>query len=403
MERMEEEVPTTEYHIYHHFISNSKWDYLGINEDLAREGSEIMESNKSKTKKPTGLIIDESSHIKKGKQSVGVSRQYAGVLGKVENCQVGVYASLCNDKQATLIDERLFLPKNWINDPERCDKAGIPPSARIFKKKPELALEIIDAQLKNGTKFDWVGGDGFYGHSFELTKGLDERGLFYLLDVHCDEKVYLECPKIGVPKQKRGRGRKPQKAKPDKGAIRLDNYCKGLSGKDWKIVKVRKSAKGTIKLKVHKVKVWVWREGEEKVRERTLVITKTLDKNQRTKYSFSNGGCNEYSCKEYAWYQSQRYWVERCFDDAKNELGMSDYQVRKWIAWHHHHSLVMLACLMLLKARLEQVEDFPLMSVRDARIMMIISLFGTKDQYRQRLEQMKKRHEKRKYDIDRYD
>jgi SRSO17 transposase len=183
----------------------------------------------------------------------------------------------------------------------------------------------------------------------------------------------------------------------------LDNYCKALSHEDWEIVKVRKAAKGTIKLKVHKARVWVWREGEKKVVERTLVISKSLKGDQRTKYSFSNGGYQQYTCQEYAWFQSQRYWVERCFDDAKNELGLSDHQVRKWIGWHHHHTLVMLACLLLLKAKLDKVEDFPLMSVRDARIIMIVSLFGTEEQYEERLEQMRNRHKKRKYDIDRYD
>ena len=109
------------------------------------------------------------------------------------------------------------------------------------------------------------------------------------------------------------------------------------------------------------------------------------------------------NCWNYAWSQLQRYWVERCFDDAKNELGLSHLQVRKWISWHHHCTLVMLACLLLLKAKLEKVKKFPLMSVRGARILMIVSLFGTKEQYEERLGQMRKRHKKRKYDIDRYE
>jgi SRSO17 transposase len=403
MERMEEEVSSSEYHIYQHFISNSNWDYQGANIELGKEVSEIMENNKAKTGRPTGLIIDESAHLKKGKHSVGVSRQYAGVAGKVDNCQVGVYASLCNDKLATLVDERLFLPEKWTIDPERCKKAGVPLPERKYKTKPQLALELVDKQLENGVKFDWVGGDGLYGHSFELTTGLEQRGVFYLLDVHSDEKVYLTAPEIVVPERRSYKGRKPKKEQPNKEAIRLDNYCKALSHEDWEIVKVRKAAKGTIKLKVHKARVWVWREGEKKVVERTLVISKSLKGDQRTKYSFSNGGYQQYTCQEYAWFQSQRYWVERCFDDAKNELGLSDHQVRKWIGWHHHHTLVMLACLLLLKAKLDKVEDFPLMSVRDARIIMIVSLFGTEEQYEERLEQMRNRHKKRKYDIDRYD
>ena len=171
---------------------------------------------------------------------------------------------------------------------------------------------------------------------------------------------------------------------------------------DWVKVNVRKTAKGWLKLKVHVIDVWVWDEVEKQARSRTLVITRTKAKRPETKYSFSNGGAGTYHPKEYAYFQSQRYWVERAFDDSKNELGMSDYQIRKWIGWHHHQSLVMFASLYLLKQKIDNVEDFPLMSVRDARILIIFRMFGTEEQYQKRLEQMKIRHYKRKYDIERY-
>jgi SRSO17 transposase len=91
---------------------------------------------------------------------------------------VGVYLSLVNDNRAGLIDERLFIPKNWIKDEPRCKQAGVPKSAMDFKTKPELALEMIDQKLKQGIEFDWIGGDGLYGHSTKLREGIDERGLF---------------------------------------------------------------------------------------------------------------------------------------------------------------------------------------------------------------------------------
>jgi len=150
------------------------------------------------------------------------------------------------------------------------------------------------------------------------------------------------------------------------------------------------------------VDVWVWDGQEDQARGRTLVITKTQDKKPKIKYSFSNGKSDQYTNKEYAYFQAQRYWVERTFDDSKNELGMSDYQIRKWIGWHHHQSLVMLAALFLLKEKIESETEFPLMSIRDARILIIIELFGTKEQYDKRLEQMKIRHYNRQKDIDKY-
>lgn len=402
MERMEEEINDSEYRAYQHFISNSKWDYQELISRISIDASNILNENKKKSGVPTGYIIDESSHLKKGKESVGVTNQYAGVAGKIDNCQVAVYSSLVNSTRATIINEKLFLPKSWTSSKERCDKAKIPAQNRVYKTKPELALEMIDEDIERGVEFDWIGGDGLYGHNFQLTKGLDERGKLYVLDVHKDELIFLEKPSIFMPEKKEGRGRKPKKLKATGSQCRLDQYLSSLQETDWGKVKVRKTAKGWLKLKVHVVGVWVWDGQEKQARRRTLIITKTKDKKPKIKYSFSNGKPDEYTNKEYAYFQAQRYWVERTFDDSKNELGMSDYQIRKWIGWHHHQSLVMLAAIFLLKEKMENEKEFPLMSVRDARILTIIEMFGTKEQYDKRLEQMKRRHYNRQKDIDRY-
>jgi SRSO17 transposase len=402
MERMEEEINDGEYRSYQHFISNSKWDYQELISRLSLDASNILKENKKKSGVPTGYIVDESSHLKKGKESVGVSNQYAGVAGKMENCQVAVYSSLVNDTRATIINERLFLPKSWTSSEKRCDKAKIPEQDRIYKTKPELALEMIDADIERGVEFDWIGGDGLYGHNYQLTKGLDERGKLYVLDVHKDERVFLGKPNLFIPEKKKGRGRNTKRLKAEEKPCRLDQYSSSLQEADWERVKVRKTAKGWLKLEVHVVDVWVWNGQEDQARRRTLVISKTQDKKPKLRYSFSNGKSDEYTNKEYAYFQAQRYWVERTFDDSKNELGMSDYQIRKWIGWHHHQSLVMLAALFLLKEKIESELEFPLMSIRDARILIIIELFGTKAQYDKRLEQMKIRHYYRQKDIDRY-
>jgi SRSO17 transposase len=402
MERIEEEIDQSNYKAYHHFISNSKWDYRELIKKLGQDASEVLKENKVKSKVPTGYIIDESAHLKKGDESVAVAKQYAGVVGKVENCQVGVYSSLVNDNRATIINERLFLPKAWTSSKQKCDKVEIPKESRTYKTKPELALEMIDEDIANGVEFDWIGGDGLYGHNSELTKDLDKRGKLYVLDVHKDESVYLEKPHITQPEETQGKGRKAKKLRADVDPIRIDHYMAGLDHIDWVKVNVRKTAKGWLKLKVHVVDIWVWDGVETEARSRTLVITKTKAKRPETKYSFSNGGAGTYHPKEYAYFQAQRYWVERTFDDSKNELGMSDYQIRKWIGWHHHQSLVMLASLILLKQKIENETEFPLMSLRDARILIIVKMFGTEEQYKKRLEQMNIRHLKRQRDIDRY-
>ena len=392
----------TEYHQYYHFLSESKWDYQSVNECTMLQASNLLQEIKIKNGKPTGLIIDESAHLKKGNESVGVARQYAGVVGKVDNCQVAVYCTLTNDENSTLIDTALFLPQKWVDDKKRCDKAHIPDNKRIFKTKPELALEMIKTKVALGVKFDWIGGDGLYGHNSELTRGLDKEGLFYVLDIHKDETIFLEEPIFSIPKKNKKKGRTPTNRMPNVEPFRVDKYCNELTDSDFEKVTVRKTAKGWKHVLVHTAAVWHWDGLEEKAKARTLVITKTLGKNSKIKFSFSNGKVDQYSKQEYAYFQCSRYWVERSFDDAKNELGLSGYQVRGWLAWHHHQALVMMACLYLMKIRYAEKPNYELMSVRDARIMIIAHIYADQKTITILHNQMLKRHKDRKRDIDRY-
>jgi SRSO17 transposase len=325
MERMEEQVSGSVYRHSQHFLSNSPWDHVPILIQIARDMSAMCVKQHAQTGQPTGLLLDECATLKKGKDSVGVGRQYAGEIGKVDTCQVGVYASLCHDTAATLVNERLFVPEAWANDPARCEKAGIPKEHQHHQTKPQLALEMIDELDDQGMYWDWIGGDGLYGHCYELTVGLDERDLLYVLDVHKDEHIYEEDPTIAVPPRTHTKGRTPTHPQADREPIRLDRYCAQLSADRWEVVKIRKGEKGWVKRKVHVATVWVWDGKEAQARRRTVVISKTLRGKPKTKYSVSNGTLEEFTVQEYAYFQAQRYWVERCFDDAKNELGLSDY------------------------------------------------------------------------------
>lgn len=407
MERMEEQEGGIAYHQYQHFLSNSPWDYEEVIKQVGQDTSVLLVKEKTKTGKPTGLIIDESSHIKKGKHSVGVSRQYAGSVGKVDNCQVAVYLSLCNNKRSSLIDEALFLPKDWVNDKERSMKAGIPESKIVQKTKPVLALELVDKAIANKIVFDWVGGDGLYGHNYELGKGLDERSLLFVLDIHKDQYIYEEAPSIFVAEKKKGRGRTPSQKKTLTSTIRVDKYAEKLEEKDWKIIRIRKTTKGWLKALMHFKEVWIWDGKEEKARKRTLIIRKTLDKHNKitdTKYSLSNGSLEDYEEKDLAFFQAQRYWVERNFDDGKNELGMSDYQIRGWKGWHHHHAIVFMAMLFMLKEQIDQELEYPLMSLHDARKMVVAliaqTIISSPNPVKKEIERMKTRQFKRKKSMD---
>ena len=405
MERMLEEVEVDGlgdgYQQVQQFISDSTWDSGALMSSVACQISADYSCQPTYQVQDVGYIIDESAHLKKGKHSVGVARQYAGVIGKVDNCQVGVYTSLVWQTRTSLMNARLYLPECWTEDAARCEKAGIPPTDRVHKTKPQLALDMLKADMAVGVQFGWVGGDGLYGHGYELSYAVDDLGLTFLFDVHCDQSVYLEEPEIRVPEKMPGRGRTPTLPRTAAQSVTVKTYQEGLGEGAWQAVEVRDTVKGVLTLDIHVRPVWVWDGKELQARRRTLVISRNKAEN-KLKYSLSNADCARTPIKRFAYRQAQRYWVERSLQDAKSELGMSDYQVRKWQGWHHHMAIVILAMSFLLRERMRHQDDYPLLSCRDVRILMIALLTHDRALINKRLQQMKKRHKQRYKDIQRY-
>ncbi len=169
-----------------HFISDSKWDHQEVIDRAA-----IQTSNTLPCIKLTGFYVDESGVEKKGDKSVGVGWQYCGNVGKITNSQVAVMGCLGNGDFASIVDTRLYLPKDWCDDAQRCEQAGIPEEERVFKTKIDLAYEMILHQLELGTSFDYVGGDGFYKNDYALARKVNSLGLIYMFDIHSDQPVYL--------------------------------------------------------------------------------------------------------------------------------------------------------------------------------------------------------------------
>jgi SRSO17 transposase len=141
MERMTEVVPDTDYQVLQNFLTHSSWGYQGVMEQVSKDADTWLGGEIG-----TGLYIDETAFTKKGKKSVGVARQWNGRLGKTDNCQVAVFGALGKDKHVSLIDARLYLPKEWLDDPRRCAEAQIPRGDLIPRTKHDLALEIVESQ-----------------------------------------------------------------------------------------------------------------------------------------------------------------------------------------------------------------------------------------------------------------
>jgi SRSO17 transposase len=402
IERMVEEVSGSEYESLQHFISNSPWDSEGLMQALAR--------NISKKLQPIGKIgctVDEKAHLKKGTKSVGVARQYAGTSGKVDNCQVGVYLSLTAGKYSSLTNSRLFLPQKWIDDPKRCEKAGIPRHKMVFKTKPQLALDMIAEHLDCGVQFDYVNGDGLYGNGFEFSKGLTARGVNYVLETHCDQTIFTEKPFISVPVNEPGkRGRQHSLPVSDQSGIRVEEYVRRLNKKEFTEVRIRRTTKGWLTALIHVASIWVWdkKAADPNPIQQTLVIRKPMSKADKTKFSLSNIAKEDQSLEEFAFMQAQRFWIERCFRDDSHDLGMSDYQVRTFRGFNNHMALTCVAMEYILTERLKNSLEAPLLSANDIRLL-IAKEIRAKENYvcdNQRIEQLQKRHRQRQKDIDRF-
>ena len=150
------------------------------------------------------INIDETGFAKKGKKSVGVKRQYSGTLGRVDNCQIGVFANYYSSKGHTFIDRRIYLPEEWCQDMQRRKEAGVPENV-VFRTKPELGLEMIRRAVDEQVPFQWVGGDSVYGDSPTFIQGVHELGKWYVLDVSSEARVWLHQPRFGKPGPRGGR------------------------------------------------------------------------------------------------------------------------------------------------------------------------------------------------------
>ena len=385
-----------DYQQQHHFLSNSPWSARAVMQKISLDTNALLGDYSKQC-----LSIDESSNGKAGKKSVGVSRQHNGNLGKIDNCQTGVYATLCSGNMVGLINTRLFLPDEWINNPKRCQKAGVPKEDIVKKTKIDLALDMIRESISIGVQFGWINADGLYGSSYDFCKAIDELGKDFMVDVHKDQYVYLTMPKPFVPQSKR-MGRKNTLLMAVEPTTRVDEYYMGLKDSDFKRVKIRTGTKGWIMGDIHLAQVWVWNGIEEQPRERTLMIRKGLKKGDPIKFCLSNVPIGKKTHQEFAFMQAQRHWVERSFEDGKGELGMADYQVRGYNAWYHHQALVMLAMQFVNRKKIEFKPDIPLISVRDVRLQIIAMLKEQGTQMEKEIDQMFERHRQRQNDIKRY-
>jgi SRSO17 transposase len=396
MDRMAEVVPESKSRNLQQFLTHSRWSHREVVDHVAHDSDQLLGDERHAC-----LLLDESGFVKQGKSSVGVSRQWLGRLGKVDNGQVAVFGALANGRYAVPVDVRLYLPEQWTNDPQRCKKAGVPEEERVFRTKTELALEIVRHARRNHLRFRWVGADAGYGKGPGFCVALEEMGETFMVDLHRDFHVYLEDPKPYVPEKKSKRGRAFLKYRTDKQSIEVGDVVRSLQGGAWKTRTLRDTTRGKLKVRICSLPVYVWDHESETAKPWTLIVTESLERNPDTKISLTNAP-KDTTLKRLGWMQRQRYWVERTFEDGKSECGMADYQVRKWSAWHHHMAIVMMAMLFMLSERMRHKDTYPLLSCSDIEDLLARFLPRRDVSREEVISQLERRHAQRKRSIESY-
>jgi SRSO17 transposase len=396
MDRMAEVVPDSKSRNLQQFLTHSKWSHRDVIDHVAHDSDKLLGDSRN-----ASFLIDESGFAKQGKSSVGVSRQWLGRLGKVDNGQVAVFGALCNGRYAAPVDVRLYLPKQWTDDLERCKRAGVPEDERGFRTKTELALEIVEHARSNNLRFRWVGADAGYGKGPGFCLALDELGETFMVDLHTDFHVYLEDPKPYVSEKKSKRGGAFVKYRTDKESVEVGGVVLSLQADAWKTRTLRDTTRGKLKVRICSLPVYVWDRESETAKGWTLIVTESLEGTPDTKISLTNAP-KDTTLKRLGWMQRQRYWVERVFEDGKSECGMADYQVRKWSAWHHHMALVMMAMLFMLSERIRHKDTYPLLSCADIEELLARFLPRRNVTTEEVISQLEYRHIQRQRAIDAY-
>jgi SRSO17 transposase len=298
-------------------------------------------------------IVDGSGFPKKGQHSAGVGRQWCGVLGKVENCQVGVFGAYVSRQGYTLVDRRLFLLEEWFDDDhqERWEKCGIPKEI-TFKTKPELALEMLQAVAAHGClRFQWVTCDELYGRSPSFLDGVAALERWYLAEVPCDTRVWKTRPKTAVPEWS-GRGPHPTKeqllpGEPD--PKRVDEIAASLKPEDWQPYLIKEGSKGPM------VAEFAFLRGVA-VRDKLpgpdvwIVFRRSLGEKPELKVYVSNAPVDT-PITELVRVAGLRWPVETAIEEGKDGLGMDHYEVRSWLGWHHHMTECLLAHHFLVRCQ----------------------------------------------------
>jgi SRSO17 transposase len=308
-------------------LNSAKWDADAVRDDLRAYVVEHLGDEETGV-----LIVDETGFLKKGEKSAGVARQYTGTAGDTVNCQVGVFLCYASEKGAAFVDRALYLPKKWTSDPARRSEAGVPEEL-VFRNKVELAEIMLERAFEAGVPARWVVADSFYGRLHSFRAWLEERGRPYVLMVPKTNAVPL--------------GGRKKKIEQIVERLPEDAFCEVRPARDefggrrpWEWVCLDLAA-----------------DPEKGMRRWLLVRRSTDDPEDRGFYQAY--GPEGTTVEELVGVCQDRWAVEQCFAEAKGEVGLDHYEVRRWDAWHRHVTLCLLAHAFLAVVRSAAREEDP--------------------------------------------
>jgi SRSO17 transposase len=319
-----------------HFIARSRWDADAVRDDLRGYVAEHLGDDDAV------LIVDETGFLKKGARSVGVQRQYSGTAGRVENCQVGVFLAYRSPRGHALIDRALYLPKTWAEDADRRAGAKVPTSVE-FATKPAQARAMIRRALQSGVPCRWVTADEVYGGDYQFRKLCEDRGLYYVVAVSRAQKLWSQD--LGHFEQRRA-----------------EAYAAEWPEDAWRELSCGRGAKG------ERVYRWAYQpfappreNGRGELCQFGLLVRESLSASEKGVYerayylALAPVGT---PLEKLACVAGCRWAVEECFEQAKQECGLDEYEVRSWAGWHRHVTLSMLAhaTLSVIRAGVDQAK-----------------------------------------------
>ncbi len=326
------------------FVGQSPWAVDEVQRLLALKITDILNE-------PEVWIVDDVSFPKAGEHSIGVARQYCGALGKIASCQVAVTLHWSSWEASCPLGWRLYLPKEWVDNPARLAEVKAP-SDITYKGKTALALELIDRVLEWKVPKLPVVADTGYGNDFGFREQLRKRSLFYVMEVEPSTVAWTTDPNVAGPRvPSRGRPRKNADASPLPQPKDLRSIAEEIPPSAWRTVQWRQGTKGVLKSRFALVRVWAahgWqRHPKTEWAPEWLLIQWPKDKKDPLKYWLADMGAQQPGMRRMVRIAHSRWRIELDYREMKDELGLDHYEGRQWSGWHHHVTLVTLAYAFL--------------------------------------------------------